>query len=99
MRRHNRYVSPFHLSTFVVMKMKEINPQKKKGSLMGKLLRLLRMNRGFGEPSGAQEKIVRAGVSGNSYYNYHKEIEIARLEAERKKAEASLEWQKRRFIC
>lgn len=79
--------------------MKEINPQKKKGSLTGKLLRLFRTNRGFGEPSGVQETIVRAGVSGNNYYNYRKEIEIAQLEAERKKAKGLMEWQKRRFIC
>jgi hypothetical protein len=81
------------------MKMKETNPQKKKDSLTGKLLRLLRTNRGFEEPSGVQEKIVGAGVSGNNYYNYRKEIEIARLEAERKKAEGLMEWQKRCFIC
>jgi len=80
------------------MKMKEINPQKKKDSLTGKLLRLLRTNRGFEEPSGVQEKIVGAGVSRNNYYNHRKEIETL-LEAERKKAEGLMEWQKRRFIC
>ena len=86
------------LSLFVVMAMKTTKPQKK-GSLTAKVLRLLRTNRGFEEPSSDQEEIVHVGIPANNYCNCRKEIETALLEAERKKAEALMEWQKRRFIC
>jgi hypothetical protein len=87
----------FCVILFVVLEMKTINPQKK-GSLRARVLRLLGTIRGFGEPSVNQEKIVHAGIPGNNYYNHQKEIETACLEAERKRAEAIMEWQKSRFI-
>ena len=69
---------------------------EKKNSLTGKLLRLLKPN------SGLQESISLQGdnvsITTNSYHDYQKEIKTAMLEAERKKAEALMEWQKRRFI-
>ena len=69
---------------------------EKKSSLTGKLLRLLKPN------SGLQESISLQGdnvsITTNSYHDYQKEIKTAMLEAERKKAEALMEWQKRRFI-
>lgn len=79
------------------IEMKEIKPQRK-GSLISKALRLLGMNRGFEEFSSDQEQTVHAGISGNNYYKYRREMETALLEAERKKAEA-IEWQRRHFIC
>ena len=78
------------------MEMKTIKPQKK-GSLTGKVLRLFGTNRGFEEPSSDQEE-TRVGIPATNYYN-HKGIKSALLEAERKKAEALMEWQRRRFIC
>ena len=77
----------------VVMEMKKIKPLKK-GSLTGKVLRLLGTNRGFGEPPSDQEEIGNIYVS----YNCRKGIETALLEAERKKAKALMEMRKRHFI-
>lgn len=70
---------------------------EKKGSLAAKLLRLFRAGGGFQEPLRLQEENVSVGVPRN--HDYHKEVENALLEAERKKAEALMEWQKRPFIC
>lgn len=64
-----------------------------------KMLRLLETNRGFEKLSSDQEETIHAGIPGNNHYNYRKEIETAWLKAERKKANALMEWQKRRFIC
>ena len=87
-----------HLYLLVVMNMKKIKPRKGV-SLTVKVLRLLGGRIELSWPLRSQEEIVHTGISGNNYYNYRKEIETARLEAERKKAEALMEWQKRRFIC
>jgi len=78
------------------MKMKEIRPRRK-GSLKGRVLRILRINRILGEPLSVQEEI-HVGIPASNYYNHREEVR-ARLEAERKMAEALREWQKRRFIC
>ncbi|MFB0514019.1 MAG: hypothetical protein ACETVQ_00430 [Candidatus Bathyarchaeia archaeon] len=77
--------------------MKEIKPRKK-GSFIGTLLRSLIKSIGFEKSASGQEEIVHASVSGGDYHNYRR-IETARVEAERKKAQALMEWQKRRFIC
>ena len=86
------------LYILTVIKMKRIKPLKK-GSLTGKILRLLGPNRGFEEPSNDQEEITPVGIPANNYYINRKEIETALLEAEQKKAKALMEWQRRRFIC
>lgn len=51
----------FHIYLSVVMKMKRINPQRR-SSLVLRMLRLLRMNRGFENPLGNQEEIVQVGI-------------------------------------
>jgi hypothetical protein len=68
-------------------------------ALHANLLRLLGMNRGYEEPLSVHEEIGQMSVPGSIYYNYGREIEAALLEAERRKAEALMELQKRRFIC
>lgn len=77
--------------------MEKIVPHKKV-TLKEKMLKALRMSRGFEEFQNCQEEIVHVGIPANNYYNYRKEIETALLEAEHKKAKA-MEWQRRRFIC
>ena len=79
------------------MEMKEIK-SRKKGSLIRTLLRSLIKSVGFEKSASGQEEIVHASISGGDYYNYRR-IETARVEAERKKAEALMELQKRRFVC
>ena len=53
---------------------------------------------GFEKSASGQEETVHASISGGDYHNY-RIIETARVEAERKKAEALMELQKRRFVC
>ncbi|UCE15330.1 MAG: hypothetical protein JSV12_05470 [Candidatus Bathyarchaeota archaeon] len=77
--------------------MKKISP-KRRTSLRAKVIRFLRSNRGFEEPSSDLEKIVHAGIHSNNYYNHQKEIETAWLEAERKKAQAIMEHQRLTLI-
>jgi len=69
------------------------------GVLRAGLLRLLGMNRDFERPLIIQGEIGNVGFTASNYCSYGKEIETALLEAERKKAEALMEWQKHRFIC
>lgn len=72
--------------------------RKRKGSLAGKLFRLLKARSAeLQETTSLQENSV--GVSGNIHYDSQKEVQIALVEAERKKAEALMEMQKRRLIC
>jgi len=80
------------------IEMKEKKPRRK-GSLIGKVLRSLGMDKGFEELSSDQEQMVHAGISGNNHFKHRREMETALLEAERRKAEALMEWQKRRLIC
>jgi len=77
-------------------KMKKINTHER-GSLIRKILRLLTTNRGSEKPLSDQEEI-HLGITASNYYN-HKEIETVLLEAERKKAQAIMERQRRHFIC
>ena len=79
------------------MEMKEIK-SRKKGSLIGTRLRSLIKSMGFKKSASGQEETVNASISGGDHYNYRR-IQTALVEAERKKAEALMEWQKRRFIC
>jgi len=67
--------------------------------LRARLLRLLGMNRDFERPLSIQGEIGNVGLTASDYCSYNKEIDTALLEAERKKAEALMEWQKHRFIC
>ncbi len=72
--------------------------RKRKGLFGGKLFRLLKARSvELHETTSFQENSV--GVSGNIYYNSQREVQIALVEAERKKAEALMEMQKRRLIC
>ena len=68
------------------------------GVLRANLLRLFGMNRDFERPLSIQGEIGNVGFT-TSDYSYNKEINTVLLEAERKKAEALMEWQKHRFIC
>jgi len=79
----------------------EYNSKKRKtrgaGSLIRKMLQLLGIQRAFVRSlSTSEEEGIRTDV--HPYYN-SKEIRAALFEAERKKAEGLMEWQKRRFIC
>ena len=65
---------------------------------MGRVLRILRINRVLEDSLSIQEEI-HAGTPASNYPNYGQKVETAWLEAERAKAEALMEWQKRRFIC
>ena len=67
--------------------------------LRASLLRLLGMNRDSERPLSTQGEIDNVGFTTSNHYSYGKEIETALLEAERKKAEALMEWQKHRLIC
>jgi len=67
--------------------------------LRASLHRLLGMNRDSERPLSIQGEIGNVGFTTSNYYSYGKEIEAALLEAERKKAEALMEWQKHRLIC
>jgi hypothetical protein len=82
----------------VVMEMKRISPHRK-FSLRAKVLRLLRMNRGFEEISNNREGNIHFAIPISNNHNYQKEIETGLLEAERKKAEALMESQRHHFIC
>lgn len=53
---------------------------------------------GFKKSASGQEEAVNAGVSGGDYHNYRR-IQTALVGAERKKAEALMELQRRRFVC
>lgn len=66
--------------------------------LRARLLRLLGMNKDFERPLSIQEEIGNVGFTASDY-GYDKEINTALLEAEHKKAEALMEWQKHRLIC
>lgn len=85
------------ISAFVVMEM-ERKKILKKGLLTGKVLRLFGMTRDLEEPP-IDEEIIHVPIPTDANYSYRKEIKTALLEAERRKAEALMESQKRRFIC
>lgn len=72
--------------------------QIEKGSLAGRLLRLLKVNGGLQESISLQENDVSVSILDNSYYDHQKDVKITLLEAERKKAEA-IEFHRRKFIC
>jgi len=72
--------------------------QIEKGSLAGRLLRLLKVNGGLQESISLQKNDVSVSILDNSHYDHQKDAKITLLEAERKKAEA-LELHRRKFIC
>jgi len=79
--------------------MKRIKPLGKV-SLKVKVLRLLGMNKDFETPMCDREEMVNVATLTNNYHhNYQKQIESALLYAERIKAEALMDWQRRRTIC
>jgi len=77
---------------------KETKANDFRGALRASLLRALGMNRGRGESSGLPPKNVYMDIPMSAYPGYSQEVKIALLEVDRKKAEAFLEWQKRRFL-
>jgi hypothetical protein len=77
--------------------MKSIKSNQK-GSLTGRLLRLLKANGDLQESITLQENDVSVGILDNNYHVNQKDVKAALLEAERKKANA-IETQRRRFIC
>jgi len=88
---------PLPLSLVVVIEMKKVVPRKK-GASIGRVLRFLRMNRRV-EQSSSYQEIAYVPTPTESYHSHPKELKAALLEAERRKAEALMEWQKRPFIC
>jgi hypothetical protein len=88
---------PLPLSLVVVIEMKKVVPHKK-GSSIGRVLRFLRMNRRV-EQSPSYQEIAYVPTPTDSYHSHPKELKAALLEAERRKAEALMKWQKRPFIC
>jgi hypothetical protein len=76
--------------------MKSIKSNQK-GSLTGRLLRLLKVNGDLQESVSLKENDANAGILDNDYVN-QKDVNAALLEAEHKKANA-IERQRRRFIC
>jgi len=69
------------------------------GKLTRKMLRLLRADVESPASSISQEKSAHVAASGIIYHDSQREIRSALLNAERKKAEALMEWERRRFIC
>lgn len=69
------------------------------GKLSRKVLRLLRADMELPVSSIGQEEFAHEATSANAFHYSQREIRNAFLAAERKKAEAQMEWQKRRFIC
>jgi len=75
-----------------------------KGSFRSKALQLLRMERGseMAFSSCSQREDIHTNYGNLSYHrnlSYHKEYEKAIAEAERDRARAIVESQKRPFIC
>ena len=85
-----------HISYRVIVMEKTV-PQKK-GSLKGRLLRRLGMNRSLEESPSCQETL-HVPMPTENYYSNQKDVKAALLEAERKKAEALMEHQRSPFIC
>jgi len=71
---------------------------KKKESFTRRLFRLLRPRSDIRQSMNLQKEDVSVSLSKNFCHDYRKIIGIAALEAERKKAEGLMEWQKRRFV-
>jgi len=69
------------------------------GKLARKVLRLLRADAKSPLSSIEQENFAHTVAPVNVYHDSQREIRNALLNAECKKAEALMEWQKRRFIC
>ena len=88
---------PLPLSLVVVIEMKEVVPHKK-GSLIGRMLRSLGMNRRV-EQSPSYQEIAYVPTPTDSRHSDPKELKAALLEAERRRAEALMELQRRPFIC
>jgi L-lactate utilization protein LutB len=85
------------LSLVVVIEMKKVVPHKK-GSLIGRMLRSLGMNGGV-EQSPSYQEIAYVPTPTESYHGHPKELKAALLEAERRRAEALMERQRRPLIC
>jgi len=86
------------ISFLVVIEMKRIVPYKKV-SLKGRVLRIMGMSRSFEEPPSYQEIThTPIPIPTGTDYSYRKDIKAALLEAERKKAQALMEWQRHRMI-
>ena len=78
---------------------KEVRPNSLRKAFHTGLLRLFGMNNGFEQHSHAHEAISQVSVSGSNYHNCGEEIGTVLLDAERRKAETLMEWQRRPFIC
>ena len=81
----------------VVTKMKRIVPYKKV-SLKGRVLRIMGTGRSFDESPSYQE-ITYTPIPTGTDYSHREDIKAALLEAEHGKAQALMEWQRRRPIC
>lgn len=75
----------------------EVKLQSGLGKLTGKVLRLLRAGMKF--PASIIDQERNAPQIATPVGIYQGEIRSALLNAECRKAEALMEWQKRRFIC
>lgn len=85
------------ISLIVVIEMKKVTPHKR-GSIVRRVLRFLTMSSSVEELRTCQE-ITHVPLPTDNSYTDRKEINAALLEAERKKAEALMERQKRALIC
>ena len=83
------------IGVYVVIKMKSVKSLIK-GSLGGKVLRILGLNREF-EFSPNNAETEADSLIHYKNFAYSCETRLAMLEVEEKKAEALMEWQKRRL--
>lgn len=86
-----------------MIKVQKHEEKLKRGIGLGKMkrivLRLLRADAKSPLSSIEQENFAHTVAPVNVYHDSQREIRNALLNAECKKAEALMEWQKRRFIC
>ncbi len=68
------------------------------GSLKRKMLQFLRMERAF-DDSLCTSKEEEIRMDSPPVHSYSKQIQSALVEAERKKAEALINWENHRVIC
>jgi hypothetical protein len=84
-----------HIGVSVVIRMKSVKSLIK-GSLGGKILRILGLNREL-EFSPNDVETDADSLKHYKHFTYSREIRFTMLEIEEKKAEALMEWQKRRL--
>jgi len=89
-----------HYKKVIKLQRHELKPKSRLGldKLARKVRRLFRADVKSSVSSIDQEKFAHVATPIIIYHDSQKEIRSALLNAERRKAEALMEWQKRRFI-